>query len=191
MPNHCFRTFAVVTCSATQNIYTCNMKGILVERIQRIPVLSAGSQGGKLLCMLAPGPFLTHSAVWLCCNKYPKDDCKGRQKMEMKRRLGACCASEWGHGTAGSAMSPRCWLVFDVENPEWAWFLMLCNFEDRVFEVMHELDSFTASSWFVFVFFFFSHHPFLLLDFFFHERHNLCVWSEGMFQGYLLKCPLW
>lgn len=25
-------------------------------------------------------------------------------------------------------------------------FLMLCNFEDGVFEVMHELDSFPASS---------------------------------------------
>ena len=35
---------------------------------------------------------------------------------------------------------------FDVENSEWAWFLMLCNFEDGVFEVMHELDSFPASS---------------------------------------------
>lgn len=42
---------------------------------------------------------------------------------------------------------------FDVGNSDWAWFLMLCNFEDGVFEVMHELDSFPASSWFVFVFF--------------------------------------
>lgn len=27
-----------------------------------------------------------------------------------------------------------------------SFFLMLCNFEDRAFEVMHELDSFPASS---------------------------------------------
>lgn len=36
--------------------------------------------------------------------------------------------------------------VFDVEDSEWARFLMLCNFEDGVFEVMHELDSFPATS---------------------------------------------
>lgn len=115
--------------------------------------MSACSWGGKSLCVLPPGPSLTHNAVSLCGNKYPKDDSEGWQRMKMKRRVGACCASEWGHGSAGSAVSPRCWLVFDVENSEWAWFLMLCNFEDRVFEVMHELDSFPASSWFVFVFF--------------------------------------
>lgn len=136
---------------------------------------------------LPPGPALTHNAVSLYHNKYPKDKSKGWQRMKMKRRVDACCASERGHG---SAVSPRCWLLFDVEDAEWAWFLMLCNFEDGVFEVMHELDSFPASSWFVFLFFFY--HLFLLLElFFFYERHKLCVWSEGMFQGYLPKRPLW
>lgn len=35
---------------------------------------------------------------------------------------------------------------FDVADSDWAPFLMLCNFEDGAFEVMHELDSFPASS---------------------------------------------
>lgn len=36
---------------------------------------------------------------------------------------------------------------FDVGNSDPALvFLMLCNFEDGAFEVMHELDSFPASS---------------------------------------------
>lgn len=138
-------------------------------------VPSACSWGGKSLCVLPPGPPLTHNAVLVCGNKYPKDNSKGWQRMKMKRRVGACCASEWGHGSAGSAVSPRCWLVFDVENSEWARFLMLCNFEDGVFEVMHELDSFPASSWFVFVFFTISFFSWSFFFFFLWEAQVMCL----------------
>lgn len=41
---------------------------------------------------------------------------------------------------------PSMLAAFDVQNLDWAWVLMLCNFEDRVFEVMHELHSFLTSS---------------------------------------------
>lgn len=136
-------------------------------------VLSACCWGRKSLCVLPPGPPLTHNAVLLCGNKYPKDNSKGRQRMKMKRRVGACCASEWGHG---SAVSPQCWLVFDVGNSDWAWFLMLCNFEDGVFEVMHELDSFPASSWFVFWVFFLQSLSSLRGCFFFRwEAQVMCL----------------
>lgn len=169
----------------------CHLKDTGGKNSEDFSALSACCWGGKSLCVLPPGPPLTHNAVLLCGSKYPKDKSKGWQRMKMKRRVGACCASEWGHG---SAVSPRCWLVFDVQNSDWAWFLMLCNFEDGVFEVMHELDSFPASSWFVcggFFVFFFKNISFFSWSIFFNERHKLCVWSERMFQGYLPKHPLW
>lgn len=70
-----------------------------------------------------------------------------------RRGVGACCLQV--RARLSRLASVPSISVFDVENSEWACFLMLCNFEDGVFEVMHELDSFPASSWFVFVFFFF------------------------------------
>lgn len=81
---------------------------------------------GSHYVLLPPGPPLTHDAVLRRDNKYPKDNSRGWQRMKMKRRVGACCASEWGHGSAGSAVSPRCWLVF------WCWELGL----GLVFNVM-------------------------------------------------------
>lgn len=80
-------------------------------------VLYACSWGRKSLCVLPPGPPLTHNAVLLFGNKYSKDSSKGRQRMKMKKRVGARRASERGHGSAGSAVSPRCWMVF------WCWEL--------------------------------------------------------------------
>lgn len=144
-----------------------------LKRIQRTSAFGWLALGS--LCVLPPGPPLTHNALLLCHNKYPEEERKGRQGRRMKRRVGACCASEWGHGSAGSAVSPRCCLLFDVENSEWAWVLMLCNFEDRLFEVMHELHSFPTSSWFVFVFS--SYYLFLLSESFFFptEKQKFCL----------------
>lgn len=144
----------------------CDLKNILAETFQKIPLFCLFCRGRKSLCALPPGLPPTHNAVLLFGNKYPKDNSEAWQRMKMKRRVGAWCASERGHGSAGSAEPPRCWMVFDVGYSDWAWFLMLCNFEDGVFEVMHELDSFPASSWFVFVFFttsFFSQRFFFFL----------------------------
>lgn len=86
-------------------------------------VLLSCCWGRKLFSMSPPGPPLTQNAVLLCSNKYPKDNSMGWQRMKMKRREGACCASEWGHG---SAVSPRCCLLF------WCWELGL----GLVFNVM-------------------------------------------------------
>lgn len=62
--------------------------------------------------------------------------------------------------------------------------LILCNFEDGTFDVMHELHSFPASSWFVFCCFL---APFSLYsrsaDVFSNKQHKLHVWSEGIFKG--------
>lgn len=161
----------------------CDLKNILAERFQRIPLFCLFCRGRKSLCVLPPGLPPTHNAVLLFGNKYPKDNSEAWQRMKMKRRVGAWCASERGHGSAGSAEPPRCWMVFDVGNSDWAWFLMLCNFEDGVFEVMHELDSFPASSWFVFVFFtisFFSQRFF----FFFPMRGTSYVFEvKECFKG--------
>lgn len=111
------------------------------------------------LASTPPPHRLTHNAALLFGNKYPKDGGEAWQRVKMKRSGGR------GHGSAGSAEPPRCRLGF------WCWelgpgsrFLMLCNFEDGAFEVMHELDSFPASSWFVFVFFPPPHHLFLLSE---------------------------
>lgn len=71
------------------------------------------------------------------------DNSEGRQRMKMKRRVHVEPQSE-GMAQLDRPLDARC--CFDVEDSEWAWFLMLCNFEDGVFEVMHELDSFPASS---------------------------------------------
>lgn len=63
-------------------------------------------------------------------------------------------------------------------------FLMLCNFEDGVFEVMHELHSFPASSWFAFVFFYhllFSFEFFLL--FFFLRSTSYVFEVKECFKG--------
>lgn len=125
-------------------------------------VLSACTWGWKSLCVLPPGPRLTHNVAVLCCNIHPKDDSKGRQRMKMKRRVGECCGSDWGHG---SAVSPRCWLGFDVQNSEWAWFLMLCNFWRRSvwsYAWVGLISRFFF--WFVFVF---SCRLFLPLELFF------------------------
>lgn len=49
-------------------------------------------------------------------------------------------------GVPPMAPAPFLPFFFDVADSDWAPFLMLCNFEDGPFEVMHELDSFPASS---------------------------------------------
>lgn len=178
--NLCFTLFVFIGSHTNRWMYPCDQKGQNQDP-EGFCVLSACSRGVKSLCVLSPGPPLTHNAVLLYDNKYPKDNSEGRQRMKMKRRVGACCASERGHGSAGSTVSPRCRLLFDVQDSEWAWFLMLCNFEDGVFEVMHELDSFPASSWFVFVFF---HQLFLLFEpFFLYERRSYVFEVKECFKG--------
>lgn len=90
------------------------------------------------LYVLPPGPPFTHNAVCSAVPNTPRMTGKDNKRMKMKSIVGACCASEWEHG---SAVSPQCWLVLMLRTH----FLMLCNFEDEVFEVMHELHSFPAS----------------------------------------------
>lgn len=100
------------------------MKHSVVETIQRV----------SLLCLLAFGverhsvryhlALLLHTMLY--CSAVintPRTIARGRQRIKMKKRVGACCASEWGHG---SAVSPRCCLLF------WCWELGL----GLVFNVM-------------------------------------------------------
>lgn len=168
-----------------RNMYVCGLKGILVEWIQRISTFSWPAFGS--LCVLPPGPPLTHKAALRCINKYPKDNSKGWQRMKMKRRVGACCASEWGHGPADSAVSQRCGLVFDVLSLEWACFFNVMQLWR--WSVWSYAWIALISSFFLVCFCFFLPSPFFLWVFFiifFSEKHKLCVWSEGVFQGYPL-----
>lgn len=163
----------------------------MFDESESCPVDIVQSTSG--FCPLALGslPCSTHNAALHCWKKSPKPD-----SLDDK---GWGWRGGWMHAvphSEGMAQHTR-------QRPldaGWFWsaelgaglVLILCNFEDGAFEVMHELHSFPASSWFVFCCFLASFSlSSCSADVFSYKQHKLHVWSEGIFQGYVLKLLLW
>lgn len=161
-------------------------------------VLSLCSRAGKSLYVLPPGLRFLPTMPYRSLYKYPKGRRKGAiEDVEEEEEEGGLHVVPQSGAMAQQAW--RCpldagWVFFFFflmwRTREWARFLMLCNFEDGVFEVMHELDSFSASSWFVFVFF--SPSLSSLRAFFFSMRGTSYVFEvKECFKGICRSAPLW